>query len=91
MIDWKHFTMLTGKITTRPALRTFIKAPATVNYDRLEAFYNVALNIAKKWKSHSIGDDIIIPAIKNVFDMVMKQDSERMLKCVSLSARTERR
>ena len=29
-----------------------------------------------------------MPAIKNVVEMVMKQDSERILKCVSLSART---
>ena len=30
--------------------------------------YNIDLSIAKKGKSHTIGEDIIIPAIKNVFE-----------------------
>ena len=81
--------MLKEKIAKRPTLETFIKAPATVNYDGLKAFYNIALNIAKKGKSLTIGEDIIIPATENMFEMVLKEDSERMLKCVLLSARTE--
>ena len=62
---------------------TFIKAPATINYDGLKASYNIALNIAKKGKSHTICVDIIIPAIKNVFEMVLRQDSDLLLRCVS--------
>ena len=76
------------KITKRPTLKTFIKAPATANYDGLKASFNIALNIAKNGKPPTIGEDIIIPAIKNVFEMVPKQDSGHMLKCISLSART---
>ena len=76
------------EIRKRPTLETFIKADAAVNYDGLEASYNIALNIAKKVKSHTIGEVIIIPAIENVFEMVLRQDSECMIKCVLLSAGT---
>ena len=86
--DLDFFKVLKEKITKRPTSRTFNKAPATVNYEWLNAFCNIALNIPKKGKSHTIGENIIIPATKNLFQMVLKQDSLRMLKCVSLSAWT---
>ena len=86
--DLDFFKKLKENITKRPTLKTFIKTPAIADYNGLKASYNIALNIAKKGKSHTIGEEIIMPAIKNVVEMVMKQDSERILKCVSLSART---
>ena len=84
--------MLKEKIRNRPNLKTIFKAPAsTDNEGGLKASYNISLNIAKKGKSYTIGEEIIIPAIKDVIENVMKKDSQAVLKCIPLSANTVQR
>ncbi|KRZ00565.1 Zinc finger BED domain-containing protein 5 [Trichinella zimbabwensis] len=41
--------------------------------------------------SYTIGEEIIIPAIKEVIETVMKKDSEPVLKCIPISEKTVRR
>ena len=52
---------------------------------------SISVNIAKKGKSYTIGEEIIIPAIKDVIENVMKKDSQTVLKCIKLSANTVQR
>ncbi|KRZ66163.1 Uncharacterized protein T10_5120 [Trichinella papuae] len=47
--------------------------------------------MAKKAQSYTIGEEIIIPAIKEVIETVMKKDSEPVLKCIPLTAKTVQR
>ncbi|KRX92277.1 Zinc finger BED domain-containing protein 5 [Trichinella pseudospiralis] len=42
-------------------------------------------------QSYTIGEKIVIPAIKEVIETVMKKDSEPVLKCITLSAKTVQR
>ncbi|KAL1243881.1 Zinc finger MYM-type protein [Trichinella spiralis] len=46
---------------------------------------------AKKAQSYTIGEEIVIPAIKEEIETVMKKDSEPVLKCIPLSAKTVQR
>ena len=39
----------------------------------------------------TIGEEIILPAIKDVIENVMKKDSQVVLKCIPLSANTAQR
>ncbi|KRZ51796.1 Zinc finger BED domain-containing protein 5 [Trichinella nativa] len=57
----------------------------------LKASYSISLNIAKKAKSYTIGEEIVIPVIKELIETVMKKDSEPVLKCIPLSAKTVQR
>ncbi|KRX40686.1 Protein ZBED8 [Trichinella murrelli] len=47
--------------------------------------------MAKKAQSYAIGEEIVIPVIKELIETVMKKDSERVLKCIPLSAKTVHR
>ncbi|KAL1286271.1 Zinc finger BED domain-containing protein [Trichinella pseudospiralis] len=42
-------------------------------------------------QSYTIGEEIVIPAIKEVIETVMKKDFEPVLKCITLSAKTVQR
>ncbi|KRZ88153.1 Zinc finger BED domain-containing protein 5 [Trichinella sp. T8] len=57
----------------------------------LKASYSISLNITKKAQSYTIGEEIVIPVIKELIETVMKKDSERVLKCIPLSAKTVQR
>ncbi|XP_003371113.1 conserved hypothetical protein [Trichinella spiralis] len=57
----------------------------------LKASYSISLNIAKKAQSYTIGEEIVIPAIKEEIETVMKKDSDPVLKCIRLSAKTVQR
>ncbi|KRY25093.1 Uncharacterized protein T03_14031, partial [Trichinella britovi] len=83
---------LKEKIRNQPNLKSFFKAPGTVDCEGgLKASYTISLNIAKKAQSYTIGEEIVIPAIKEVIETVMKKDSEPVLKCIPLSAKTVQR
>ncbi|KRX25624.1 SCAN domain-containing protein 3 [Trichinella nelsoni] len=91
--DVEFFKVLKEKIRNQPNLKSFFKAPGTVDCEGgLKASYTISLNIAKKAQSYTIGEEIVIPAIKEVIETVMKKDSEPVLKCIPLSAtRVQRR
>ncbi|XP_023226163.1 SCAN domain-containing protein 3-like [Centruroides sculpturatus] len=57
----------------------------------LIASYKISLNIAKKGKPHTTAEDIVVPAIKDVIENVMKKDSVDVLKCLPLSASSVKR
>ena len=66
---------------TRSNSKTCFKAPSSVDSEAgLKASYNISLMITKKGKTHTIGEEIIIPAIKEVKETVMKKDSHSILK-----------
>ena len=50
--------------------------------------YSIPLNIGNKGKLYSIGEKIILPAIKDMIRNVMKKDSPVVLRCLLLSANT---
>ncbi|KRX30934.1 SCAN domain-containing protein 3, partial [Trichinella sp. T9] len=72
--DVEFFKVLKEKIRNQPNLKSFFKAPGG-----LKASYTISLNIAKKAQSYTIGEEIVIPAIKEVIETVMKKDSEPVL------------
>ena len=57
----------------------------------MKASYNISLLIAKKGQSHTIGEKLIIPPVREVIETVMKEDSSSVLKCLTLSNSTVQR
>ncbi|XP_023233556.1 zinc finger BED domain-containing protein 5-like [Centruroides sculpturatus] len=90
--DFEYFKILKEKLRVRPNLNTYLKSSASVDREGgLKTSYSISLNIAKKGKPYTIGEEIIIPAIKDVIENVMKKDSQLVLKCIPLSANTVQR
>ena len=53
--------------------------------DGLKASYNISLLIAKAGKPHTIGEELILPALKEVIKTVLHKSPERVIKSIPLS------
>ena len=62
-----------------------IKKITTKNDDGFVASYNISLLIAKCGKPHTIGEKLILPAIKEVISTVMHQDASSVVRSIPLS------
>ena len=53
--------------------------------DGLKASYNISLLIAKTGKSHTIWEELILPAVKEVIKTVLHKSPEQVIKSIPLS------
>ena len=53
--------------------------------DDLKASYNISLLIAKASKPHTIGEELILPAVKEVIKTVLHKSPEQVIKSIPLS------
>ncbi|KAK4319477.1 hypothetical protein Pmani_009580 [Petrolisthes manimaculis] len=89
--DLDYFKTLKENLKSRSDIKTFFTAAASADTEGgLKASYNISLMIAKKGKARTLGEEIIIPAIK-VIETVMKKDSHSVLKNLPLSNSTVQR
>ena len=58
---------------------------ATKNDDGLVASYKISLLIAKCGKPHTIGEKLILPAIREVISTVMHQDASSVVRSIPLT------
>ena len=52
--------------------------------DGLKASYNISLRIAKAGKPHTIGEELILPAVKEVIKTVLHKSPEQVIKSIPL-------
>ncbi|GBN29237.1 hypothetical protein AVEN_151170-1 [Araneus ventricosus] len=62
--DLKYFQTLKGKYEKRPTVNSMFASTSQSNDDGLRASYNISLLIAKSGKPHTIGEELILPAIE---------------------------
>ena len=55
----------------------------------LKASNNISLLIAKASKPHTIGEELILPAVKEVIKTVLKKSPEQVIKSIPLSDNEE--
>ena len=53
--------------------------------DGLKVSYNISLLIAKAGKPHTIGEELILPAVKEVIKTVLQKSPEQVIKSIPLS------
>ena len=53
--------------------------------DSLKASYNISLLISKAGKPHTIGEELILPAVKEVIKTVLQKSPEQVIKSIPLS------
>ena len=54
--------------------------------DGLKASYNISLLIVKACKPHTIGEELILPAVKEVIKTVLHKSPEQVIKSIPLSS-----
>ena len=62
--DLKYFQTLKEKLQKRPTLDKMLASTSQRNDDGLRASYNISLLIAKSGKPHTIGEELILPAVE---------------------------
>ncbi|GBP25772.1 SCAN domain-containing protein 3 [Eumeta japonica] len=82
--DLKYFQTLTEKYEKRPTVHSMFSSTSESNDDGLRTSYNISLPIAKSGKPHTIGEQLILPAVEEVLKTVLHKSSFDILKRVPL-------
>ncbi|GBP08911.1 SCAN domain-containing protein 3 [Eumeta japonica] len=84
--DLKYFQTLKEKYEKRPTMHSMFSSTSESNDDGLRASYNISLLIAKSGKRHTIGEQLILPAVEEVLKTaVLHKSSFDILKRIPLS------
>lgn len=89
--DLKYFQTLKEKYEKRPTMHSMFASTSQSNDDGLRASYNISLLIAKSGKPHTIGEQLILPAVEEVLKTVLHKSPFDVLKRIPLSNNTVQR
>jgi len=89
--ELKYFQTLKEKFQKRPTMDSMFAATLKKDDDGLRASYNISLLIAKSGKPHTIGEQLILPAIEEVLKTVLHRPAYDILKKIPLSNNTVQR
>ncbi|XP_044751794.1 SCAN domain-containing protein 3-like [Coccinella septempunctata] len=89
--DLKYFQTLKEKYEKRPTVQSMFASTSESNEDGLRASYNISLLIAKSGKPHTIGEQLILPAVEEVLKTVLHKSPFDILKRIPLSNNTVQR
>ena len=78
------FLSLQDQFLKRKTMNMFTSSSKNSD-DGLKASYNISLLIAKAGKPHTIGEELILPAVKEVIKTVLHKSPEQVIKSISLS------
>ncbi|KRX47487.1 SCAN domain-containing protein 3 [Trichinella murrelli] len=87
----KDFHFETFKFHARPTLTTMFSSAAQQESDGMKASYNISLLIAKTGKPHTIGEELILPAVSEVLHTVLHKPATDIIKKIPLSNTTVQR
>lgn len=80
-----YFQDLEKKYITQPTVSTLFSAASKQDDDGLRASYNISLLIAQTGKPHTIGEELILPAIKEVITTVLHKPAADVIRKIPLS------
>jgi zinc finger BED domain-containing protein 5/7/8/9 len=90
--DLSFFTNIRHKFLKAPSVSGLLATSSKQCNDGLIASYNISKLIAKSGKAHTIGKELILPAVKEVLEMVLHhRAASNVIKNVPLSNDTVRR
>lgn len=79
------FQSLRDNLQKRPTLSRMFYNASQQNTDGLRASYNISLLIAKSGKPHTIGEELILPAVSEVLSTVLHKSPHDIIKTIPLS------
>ncbi|XP_076144513.1 zinc finger BED domain-containing protein 5-like [Alosa pseudoharengus] len=83
--DPAYFKSLRDQHSRRPTINTLFARNANQSESGLVASYNIALLIAKSGLPFTVGESLVIPAIKEAISTVMERDATPVTKAIPLS------
>ncbi|GBP82759.1 Protein FAM200B [Eumeta japonica] len=86
--DLKYFQTLKEKYEKRLTVHSTFSSTSESYDDGLWAFYNISLLIAKSGKPHTIGEQLILPAVEEVLNTVLHKSSFDILERIPSSNNT---
>jgi hypothetical protein len=79
------FTALRDSFRKRPTMSNMFSKASHQSIDGLRASYNISLLIAKSGKPHTIGEELILPAVSEVLSTVLHQQPHDIIRKIPLS------
>ncbi|KFD46405.1 hypothetical protein M513_12708 [Trichuris suis] len=86
-----YFRKLRDNIVNRWTLRSVISSEARVEHDSLLASYRISLMIARCGKPPTIGEQLLVPVVGEVFPTVFHYSESDIARKISLSKETVQR
>ncbi|KRZ16569.1 SCAN domain-containing protein 3 [Trichinella zimbabwensis] len=86
--DLSYFQSLRDKFHARPTLTAMFSSAAQQESDGMKASYNISFLIAKTGKPHTIGEELILPAVSEVLHTVLHKPATDIIKKIPLSNTT---
>ncbi|XP_030298040.1 zinc finger BED domain-containing protein 5-like [Sparus aurata] len=83
--DSAYFQSLRDQRSRRPTINTMFARSVNQTESGLVASYNIALLIAKAGLPFTVGESLVIPAIKEAISTVMQRDPAPVTKAIPLS------
>ena len=83
--DVTYFEDLKKKYEIQPTISKLFSSASKQDDDGLRASYNISLLIAKTGKPHTIGEDLILPAVKEVITTVLHKPAADIIRKKFLS------
>uniref|UniRef100_A0A5S6QFW0 DUF4371 domain-containing protein n=1 Tax=Trichuris muris TaxID=70415 RepID=A0A5S6QFW0_TRIMR len=89
--DLPYFQSLRNKFQKKRRLPGMFSSLSTEQKDGLRTSYEISLLIAKSGKPHTIGEELILPAVSAVLRTVLHQPPQNIIKKIPLSNDTVQR
>ncbi|VVC31371.1 Hypothetical protein CINCED_3A025953 [Cinara cedri] len=78
--DVTYFQNLEKKYIAQPTLSTLFSVTSKLDNDGLRASYTISLLITKTGKPHTIGEDLILKAVKEVITTVLHKPAANIIR-----------
>ena len=83
--DMAYFKSLQEKVQKRKTIGKMFAITSQQSVDGLRASYNISLLIARSSKPHTIGEELILPAVREVLHTVLHKSPDQIIEAISLS------
>ena len=80
-----YFQSLREKFQKRKTIGNMFASTSQQSTDGLRASYNISLLIARSGKPHAIGEELILPAVREVLHTVVHKSPDQIMKAIPLS------
>ena len=80
-----YFKSLQEKLQKRKPIGNMFAITSQQSVDGLRASYNISLLIARSGKPHTIGEELILPAVREVLHTVLHKSPYQIIKAIPLS------
>lgn len=80
-----YFQSLRDNVRKRKTIGNIFASTLQQSTDGLRASYNISLLIARSGKPHTIGEELILPAVREVLHTVVHKSPDQIIKAIPLS------